>query len=87
MSNDKDTLQILQAVHGVSERVARLEEKLDEYSKIRATAYSAKDQAVVNAQAIGELRDNYSWTWKTLVSTSLTLLGKILYDIFSGPST
>jgi hypothetical protein len=85
--DNKDTVQILQAVHGVSERVARLEEKLDEYNKIRATAYAAKEQAEDNRQAIVELKDDYNWTWKTAATTAITLLGKIVYDVFRGPST
>lgn len=84
MSENKDTMQILQAVHGVSERVARLEAKLDEYNKIRATAYSAKEQSKQNFLAIQELQGNQRWGWRTIVTTTIGLLGKVAYDAFKG---
>lgn len=84
MSENKDTLQILQAVHGVSERVARLEEKLDEYHKIRATAYSAHELAEDNHQDILELKDNSIFSRRTVITTALALVSKIVYDIFRG---
>lgn len=84
MSENKDTMQILQAVHGVSERVARLEAKLDEYNKIRATAYSAKDQAKQNYLSIKELQGNQKWGWRTIVTTTLGLLAKVAYDAIKG---
>lgn len=84
MSENKDTMQILQAVHGVSERVARLEAKLDEYNKIRANAYSASDQARQNYLAIQELKSNQRWGWRTILTTTAGLLCKIIYDAFKG---
>lgn len=82
--SDRNTVEILEAVHEVSERVARLEAKLDEYNKIRATAYSASDQARHNYLAIQELKSNQRWGWRTILTTTAGLLCKIIYDAFKG---
>lgn len=82
--SDKNTVEILEAVHEVSERVARLETKLDEYNNLRDVAYSTKQLAYSNSEKIADIQESKKWSWRAIATTAISLAAKLVYDALGG---
>ena len=80
---DKE-LEVLEAIHQVSERLARVETKLDKYNNVRETAFKAQNLAQRNSEEIEELKESLRWSTRSVIATIFGLVAKVLYDIFIG---
>lgn len=65
----------------VLERLARIEQKLDNYEVLREKAESAHLLAQSNAKAIEEIKANNKWAWGFIITLGISVVGFLITKI------
>jgi hypothetical protein len=69
----------------ITERLIRIEEKLDGYKELKKVAYDTETRSKTNEKAIAELRDNLKWVTRLLAGAIITgLVGLVFAFIKMG---
>lgn len=58
-----------QEIRAISERLVRIEAKLDNFGDLKRTAYAAKETAEDAMEAVRDLQDDRKWLWRAVVGT------------------
>lgn len=66
------------------ERMARVEQKLDQYNDIREAAYAAKNQADNCANDIGEIKGSLTWLWRTIAGAIIGVVTAAVVTLRGG---
>lgn len=71
MDNDK--------IQEILERLARIEEKIDDYKDLRGKAENAYTQSQENTRDIQDIKSNVTWCWRTVVGAIIAaIIGLII---------
>lgn len=63
----------------ILERLARIEEKIDDYKDIRDKAENAYSTSQQNSKDITVINNNVTWCWRTIVAAIITaIIGLII---------
>lgn len=62
----------------ILERLARIEEKIDDYKDIRDKAESAYSTSMQNVKDIQSINSNVTWCWRTVVAAIIAAVAGLL---------
>ncbi|WP_010241325.1 hemolysin XhlA family protein [Clostridium arbusti] len=66
-------------IQEISERLVRIETKLDDFTSLKDKAEQAYTESKQNAKDITEIKDNIKWLWRTgLGAVIVIIVGAII---------